>query len=103
MPEGPLRGIRLLDLTNVLAGPYCTYQLMLLGAEVVKIELPGHGDLARRLGADPVLSGLGLGVSFLAQNAGKKSVELDLKSDAGRAAFTDLVSVADVLVENFRP
>jgi len=103
MPDGPLSGIRLLDLTNVLAGPYCTYQLMLLGAEVVKVELPGHGDLARHLGADPVLNQHGLGVSFLAQNAGKKSVELDLKDPAGTAAFADLVAVADVLVENFRP
>lgn len=103
MPEGPLSGIRLLDLTNVLAGPYCTYQLMLLGAEVVKVELPGQGDLARQLGADPVLNGLGLGVSFLAQNAGKKSIELDLKDPDDGAAFVDLVAAADVLVENFRP
>jgi crotonobetainyl-CoA:carnitine CoA-transferase CaiB-like acyl-CoA transferase len=103
MPEGPLAGVRLLDLTNVLAGPYCTYQLMLLGAEVVKVELPGQGDLARHLGADAGLNGAGLGVSFLAQNAGKKSVELDLKDQAGCEAFADLVSVADVLVENFRP
>jgi crotonobetainyl-CoA:carnitine CoA-transferase CaiB-like acyl-CoA transferase len=103
MPEGPLSGVRLLDLTNVLAGPYCTYQLMLLGAEVVKIELPGHGDLARHLGADPVLNGRGLGASFLAQNAGKKSIEMDLKDPAGRAAFADLIAAADVLVENFRP
>jgi crotonobetainyl-CoA:carnitine CoA-transferase CaiB-like acyl-CoA transferase len=103
MPEGPLSGVRLLDLTNVLAGPYCTYQLMLLGAEVVKIELPGHGDLARHLGADPVLNGQGLGASFLAQNAGKKSIEIDLKDTAGCAAFADLIAAADVLVENFRP
>ena len=103
MPDGPLTGVRLLDLTNVLAGPYCTYQLMLLGAEVVKIELPGQGDLARHLGADAVLNAGGLGVSFLAQNAGKKSIELDLKDEAGCAAFAELVCVADVLVENFRP
>ncbi|MEV6967094.1 CoA transferase [Hamadaea sp. NPDC051192] len=103
MPDGPLSGIRLLDLTNVLAGPYCTYQLMLLGAEVVKIEVPGQGDLARMLGADPGLNDRGIGASFLAQNAGKKSVELDLKDAAGRAAFTGLITAADVLVENFRP
>src|SRR5579872_5880745 len=87
-PQRPLSGIRVLDLTNVLAGPYCSYQLMLLGAEVVKVELPGHGDLARRLGPDPALNAAGLGASFLAQNAGKKSVELDLKDPAGREAFT---------------
>ena len=86
-PAATLSGIRVLDLTNVLAGPYCSYQLMLLGAEVVKVELPGHGDLARHLGPDPALNEAALGASFLAQNAGKKSVELDLKDPAGRAAF----------------
>jgi crotonobetainyl-CoA:carnitine CoA-transferase CaiB-like acyl-CoA transferase len=102
MQERPLSGIRVLDLTNVLAGPYCSYQLMLLGAEVVKVEIPGQGDLARRLGPDPALNEAGLGASFLAQNAGKKSVELDLKDPAGREAFTGLVREADVLLENFR-
>lgn len=102
MHERPLSGIRVLDLTNVLAGPYCSYQLMLLGAEVVKVEIPGQGDLARRLGPDPALNEAGLGASFLAQNAGKKSVELDLKDPADREAFTGLVREADVLLENFR-
>jgi crotonobetainyl-CoA:carnitine CoA-transferase CaiB-like acyl-CoA transferase len=91
-----------LDLTNVLAGPYCSYQLMLFGAEVVKVELPGTGDLARHLGPDPWLNDAGLGASFLAQNAGKKSVELNLKDPAGRHAFAGLVRDADVLLENFR-
>ena len=102
MPHGPLDGIRVLDLTNVLAGPYCTYQLALLGAEVLKVEIPGSGDLARHLGADPDLNEVGLGASFLAQNAGKQSVELDLKSDADRKVFVELAGAADVLVENFR-
>ncbi|MET8150582.1 CaiB/BaiF CoA transferase family protein [Actinoplanes sp. NPDC049668] len=102
MHERPLSGVRVLDLTNVLAGPYCSYHLMLLGAEVVKVELPGQGDLARRLGPDPALNAAGLGASFLAQNAGKKSIELDLKDDAGREAFAGLVRGADVLLENFR-
>jgi crotonobetainyl-CoA:carnitine CoA-transferase CaiB-like acyl-CoA transferase len=102
MPHRPLAGIRVIDLTSVLAGPYCTYQLALLGAEVVKVELPGSGDLARHLGPVPDLNDAGLGVSFLAQNAGKQSVELDLKSEAGRATFVELVRAADVLVENFR-
>ena len=69
---------------------------------MVKVELPGHGDLARHLGPDPALNVAGLGASFLAQNAGKKSVELDLKDPAGREAFTGLVRQADVLLENFR-
>ena len=102
MQQLPLDGVKVLDLTNVLAGPYCSYQLMLFGAEVVKVELPGAGDLARRLGPDPELNREQMGASFLAQNAGKKSIELDLKSSAGRAAFESMVAGADVLLENFR-
>src|SRR5689334_14042791 len=103
MQARPLDGIRVLDLTNVLAGPYCSYHLMLLGAEVVKVEVPGLGDLARHLGPDPELNGRGLGASFLAQNAGKRSIELDLKDgDDDRAVFEELVAGADVLLENFR-
>jgi crotonobetainyl-CoA:carnitine CoA-transferase CaiB-like acyl-CoA transferase len=102
MQKPPLYGIRVLDLTNVLAGPYCSYQLMLFGAEVVKVEIPGSGDLARRLGPDPELNRAGVGASFLAQNAGKKSVELDVKDPAQRAVFEGLVRGADVLLENFR-
>jgi crotonobetainyl-CoA:carnitine CoA-transferase CaiB-like acyl-CoA transferase len=102
MQDRPLDGVRVLDLTNVLAGPYCTYHLMLLGAEVIKIEMPGRGDLARRLGPDPELNRSGLGASFLAQNAGKKSIELDLKDDGDRATFGELAAHADVLVENYR-
>jgi crotonobetainyl-CoA:carnitine CoA-transferase CaiB-like acyl-CoA transferase len=102
MRDRPLSGVRVLDLTNVLAGPYCTYHLMLLGAEVVKVEIPGRGDLARRLGPDPELNRAAMGASFLAQNAGKKSVELDLKQAGDRSAFEDLVRHGDVLVENYR-
>jgi crotonobetainyl-CoA:carnitine CoA-transferase CaiB-like acyl-CoA transferase len=102
MQQRPLAGIRVLDLTNVLAGPYCSYQLMLLGADVVKVERPGEGDLARRLGPDPELNRAGIGASFLAQNAGKRSIELDLKDARDQEAFQDLVRGADVLLENFR-
>ena len=102
MQDRPLSGIRILDLTNVLAGPYCSYQLALLGAEVVKVELPGQGDLARHLGSDPGLNSAGIGASFLAQNAGKKSVELDLKDPGDQAVFREMVGGADVLLENFR-
>jgi CoA:oxalate CoA-transferase len=98
-----LEGIRILDLTNVLAGPFCSYQLALLGAEVIKVEVPGTGDLARQLGADPALNAGLMGVSFLAQNAGKKSVTLNLKSARGKSLFLDLVDRADVVLENFRP
>ncbi|HEY6630584.1 MAG TPA: CoA transferase [Rhizobiaceae bacterium] len=107
MPEGKssglLSGIRVLDLTNVLAGPYCAYQLALLGADVIKVEQPVGGDLARQLGASPELNSAGMGASFLAQNAGKRSVAIDLKKDADRERFLDLVATADALVENFRP
>jgi crotonobetainyl-CoA:carnitine CoA-transferase CaiB-like acyl-CoA transferase len=98
-----LEGVRVLDLTNVLAGPFCAYQLALLGAEVIKVETPGSGDLARQLGASPELSAKLMGASFLAQNANKKSVTINLKSDQGKEAFRRLVATADVLVENFRP
>lgn len=98
-----LEGVRVLDLTNVLAGPFAGYQLALMGAEVIKVEPPGTGDLARQLGADPGLSGEGLGVSFLAQNSGKRSVTVDLKSAGGKDVFAKLVARADVLLENFRP
>ncbi|CAM9643825.1 unnamed protein product [Ectocarpus sp. 12 AP-2014] len=98
-----LQGIRVLDLTNVLAGPYCCYQLAQQGADVIKVEQPGTGDLARQLGADPALNAQLMGVSFLAQNAGKRSIELNLKSEQGKQVFRKLVQTADVLVENFRP
>jgi crotonobetainyl-CoA:carnitine CoA-transferase CaiB-like acyl-CoA transferase len=99
----PLAGIRVLDLTNVLAGPFCCHQLAHLGAEVIKVESPDGGDLARELGADPGLNRGGMGVSFLAQNAGKRSIAIDLKSAGGREVFHRLVAGAQVLVENFRP
>lgn len=99
----PLDGIRVLDLTNVLAGPFCCHQLAHLGAEVIKVEVPGSGDLARQLGGDPALSKAGMGVSFLAQNAGKRSVTANLKTEAGKEILRRLVATADVLVENYRP
>lgn len=99
----PLEGIRVLDLTNVLAGPFCCYQLALQGADVIKVERPGIGDLARQLGADPDLNEKFMGSSFLAQNAGKRSITLNLQHAKGKAVFKRLVQTADVVVENFRP
>ena len=101
--EAPLKGVRVLDLTNVLAGPFACHQLAHLGAEVIKVEAPGRGDLARNLGADPQYSAKGMGISFLAQNAGKASITLNLKSTKGVEVLKHLVGSADVLVENFRP
>ena len=103
MPADLLEGVRILDLTNVLSGPFCTYQMTLLGAEVIKIENPDAGDLARQLGADHKLNQKLMGTSFLAQNSGKKSITLNLKHKEGIALFKKLVETADVVVENFRP
>ena len=96
-------GVRVLDLTNVLAGPFATLHLALLGAEVIKIERPGSGDLARKLGTMTALNDQNMGTSFLAQNANKKSVTLNTKDPDGKKIFLELVKTADVLVENFRP
>jgi len=98
----PLRGFRILDVTNVLSGPFCGYQLGLLGAEIIKVEAP-DGDLARQLGANPSWNEQRMGISFLAQNAGKRSISLNLKSDAGKQIFLELVKTSDALIENFRP
>jgi CoA:oxalate CoA-transferase len=103
MPTQPLRGIRVLDLTNVLAGPFACHQLAHAGADVIKVEARGTGDLARQLGADPALNKANMGVSFLAQNPGKRSITLNLKSAKGKEVFRRLVRTADVVMENFRP
>ena len=98
-----LENVRVLDMTNVLAGPFATMHLALLGAEVIKIENPDGGDLARKLGNVPHLNQKLMGTSFLAQNANKKSLTLNLKIDEAKEIFYKLVETADVLVENFRP
>lgn len=98
-----LTGIRVLDLTNVLAGPFATIHLALAGAEVIKIENPKGGDLARKLGNVPALNQELMGTSFLAQNANKKSLTLNLKLDDAKEIFRALARSADVVVENFRP
>jgi crotonobetainyl-CoA:carnitine CoA-transferase CaiB-like acyl-CoA transferase len=99
----PLHGIRVLDVTNVLAGPFCSFQLVLLGAEVIKIEHPGKGDLARQLGADPETNGQLMGASFVSVNAGKQSVTLNLKSNEGKEIFKKLAAISHAVIENFRP
>ncbi len=99
----PLHGIRVLDVTNVLAGPFCSFQLVLLGAEVIKIEQPESGDLARCLGADPESNSRLLGASFVAVNAGKQSVTINLKSPEGKKIFKELAAISHAVIENFRP
>lgn len=98
-----LSGIRVLDLTTVLAGPFAAYQLSLLGADVIKIEIPGTGDVAREFGDDEQLKSASMGPSFLAQNSGKRSITLNLKGDGGRQVFARLLATSDVLIENMRP
>lgn len=100
LKNGPLDGIRVLDLTRVLAGPYCTMFLGDLGAEVVKVEQPGVGDDTRGWG--PPFAG-GESAYFLCVNRNKKSVTIDLKSADGIALVRRLAENADVLIENFRP
>jgi crotonobetainyl-CoA:carnitine CoA-transferase CaiB-like acyl-CoA transferase len=99
----PLTGVRVVDVTNVIAGPLASYQLVMLGADVIKIEVPGVGDLARKFGADPELGKKQMGASFFASNSGKKSLTLDLKQERGKEVFRRLVRTADVVLENFRP
>ncbi|HKB53648.1 MAG TPA: CoA transferase, partial [Ramlibacter sp.] len=103
MSRALLDGVRVLDLTNVLAGPFATLHLALLGAEVIKVENPKDGDLARKLGICTELNDQLMGTSFLAQNANKKLLTLNTKAPEGKDLFKRLVATADVLVENFRP
>ncbi|GLH69365.1 CoA transferase [Geothrix rubra] len=98
-----LEGIKVLDLTNVLSGPFTTLHLALLGADVIKVENPKDGDLARKLGILPDLNKRLMGTSFLAQNCNKKSITLNTKAPEGKELFRRLVKDADVVVENFRP
>lgn len=98
-----LEGIRVLDMTNVLSGPFATLHLALLGADVIKIENPDGGDLARKLGNVPKYNQDLLGTSFLAQNANKRSLTLNLKAEEGKEILRKLVKTTDVVVENFRP
>lgn len=98
-----LKGIKVLDLTNVLSGPFSTLHLAWLGAEVIKVENPNGGDLARKLGCVPEYNHKLMGTSFLAQNANKKSLTLNLKKEKAKEIFKNLAASADVVVENFRP
>ncbi len=99
MPQ-PLAGLRVVDFSHVMAGPFATQFLRLLGAEVIKVESPG-GDLFRNYDTDPRYAGMS--PAFIAANAGKKSVVLDLKTPDGIESARRLIATADAVVENFRP
>src|SRR5215208_7922715 len=96
---GPLSGITIVDLSRILAGPYCTLLMAELGARVIKVEAPKTGDDARQYG--PFKNGKS--TYFASVNRGKESIVLDLKADADRKIFEKLLEKADVIVENFRP
>ena len=96
----PLAGVKVVDLTRVMVGPYCTMMLGDLGADVVKIEIPGRGDDTRHWGPPFVDTE---SVYYLSVNRNKRSIALDLKHDAAKEALWRLINGADVLVENFSP
>ncbi len=100
----PFEGIKILDCTHVLAGPFAAYQLAVLGADVIKVEDPTESDQSRESGADHALNKAMMGTGFLTQGSNKRAIALNLKTDGGREALKRLVADwADVLVENYRP
>jgi crotonobetainyl-CoA:carnitine CoA-transferase CaiB-like acyl-CoA transferase len=101
--QRPFEGIRVIDATHVLAGPFAAYQLAVLGADVIKVEHPLDPDQSRLTGPDHALSKHQMGTSYLTQASNKRSLTLDLKQPAGQDVFKKLVATADVLVENYRP
>jgi crotonobetainyl-CoA:carnitine CoA-transferase CaiB-like acyl-CoA transferase len=99
----PFEGIRVIDATHVLAGPFATYQLAVLGADVIKVEHPDDPDQSRSNGTDKALSKANMGTAFLTQASNKRSLTLDLKKEDDREVLKKLVATADVFVENYRP
>ena len=98
----PFEGIKVIDITHVLAGPFAAYQLALLGADVIKVETPDEGDQSRGSGSDRALNRRKMGTGYLTQGSNKRAITLNLKTEAGREILKKLVADADVLVENFR-
>ncbi len=99
----PFEGIRIIDITHVLAGPFAAYQLGLLGADVIKVEHPDDPDQSRDSGSDNDLNHANMGTGFLTQGSNKRAITLNLKTEQGREILKKLVVTADVLVENYRP
>jgi crotonobetainyl-CoA:carnitine CoA-transferase CaiB-like acyl-CoA transferase len=99
----PFEGIRVIDATHVLAGPFATYQLAVLGADVIKVEHPDDPDQSRGVGTDKELNRRNMGTAFLTQASNKRSITLDLKQEKDRDILKKLVATADVFVENYRP
>ena len=101
--QRPFEGIRVIDATHVLAGPFAAYQLALLGADVIKVEHPEESDQSRETGSDRALNQKRMGTSFLTQGSNKRALSLDIKTAEGQEIFRKLIATADVLVENYRP
>ena len=99
----PFEGIRIIDITHVLAGPFAAYQLAVLGADVIKVEAPDDPDQSRDSGTDRALNRRNMGTGFLTQGSNKRSITLDLKTEDGREILKQLVAKSDVLVQNYRP
>ena len=99
----PFEGIRIIDITHVLAGPFAAYQLAVLGADVIKVEHPDEPDQSRDSGTDRALNRRNMGTAFLTQGSNKRSITLDLKQEAGREVLRKLAARSDVLVQNYRP
>lgn len=99
----PFEGIRVIDVTHVLAGPFAAYQLAVLGADVIKVEHPDDPDQSRVAGTDKELNRRNMGTAFLTQGSNKRSITLDLKQGKDRELLKKLVATADVFVENYRP
>ena len=99
----PFEGIRIIDITHVLAGPFAAYQLGLMGADVIKVEHPDDPDQSRDSGSDNALNHANMGTGFLTQASNKRAITLNLKTEQGREILKELVATADVLVENYRP
>jgi crotonobetainyl-CoA:carnitine CoA-transferase CaiB-like acyl-CoA transferase len=99
----PFEGIRVIDVTHVLAGPFAAYQLAVLGADVIKVEHPDDPDQSRGTGTDKELNRRNMGTAFLTQGSNKRSITLDLKQGKDRELLKKLVATADVFVENYRP
>src|SRR6185369_8891491 len=99
----PFEGIRVIDVTHVLAGPFAAYQLAILGADVIKVEHPADPDQSRGAGTDKELNRCDMGTAFLTQASNKRSITLDLKQEKDRGILKKLVATADVFVENYRP
>jgi crotonobetainyl-CoA:carnitine CoA-transferase CaiB-like acyl-CoA transferase len=99
----PFEGIRIIDITHVLAGPFAAYQLALMGADVIKVEHPEEPDQSRGSGTDSALNHANMGTGFLTQASNKRAITLNLKTPEGQEILKKLAATADVLVENYRP